>query len=217
MIRVLVVNEIRLTCNVIAAVLEEEPDIDVIGLATTVEEALDQISRCDVVLVSTGLPDGAALELTQAITETKSSVKVLALGLAESEAEILHYVETGADGYVLKDDSIDELLRQTRAVQDGEALVSPDIAAALMSRVAELAQFADTKEGDRVTDLTPREREVLELIGQDFSNQEIADHLVIEVGTVKNHVHSILQKLNVNSRLDAANYLALIEEHDNRS
>ncbi len=211
MIRVLLVHEVPLMCNVIASVLEEEPDIEVVESATTVEEALAQASGCDVVLVSTRLPDAGALELTRAMIEAHPAVEVLVLGLAESEAEILEYVEAGAAGYVLKDDSVDELLRHVRATHRGEAVVSPDIASALMSRVTELAQFTETEEG-RVAELTPREREVLKLIGQDLSNQEIADHLFIEVGTVKNHVHSILRKLNVNSRLDAAAYLALIEE-----
>lgn len=101
-----------------------------------------------------------------------------------------------------------------RAVQSGEALVSPNIAAALMSRVSELAQlFADVESGlNEAADLTPRECEILGLIGQGLTNQEIADRLVIEVGTVKNHVHSILQKLEVGNRRDAAAYLAVIEE-----
>jgi DNA-binding NarL/FixJ family response regulator len=116
---------------------------------------------------------------------------------------------------VLKNDSVDELLSRIRAAQRGRALVSPKIAAALMSRVTELAQlFADIESGiNEAVDLTPREHEILELIGQDLTNQEIADLLVIEVGTVKNHVHSILQKLDVSSREGAASYLALIKEN----
>lgn len=213
-IRVLAVNEIRLMCNVISAMLEEEPDIEVVGTATTSEEALAQISECDVVLVNTGLPDNGALKLTRAVVEKAPSVRVLVMGLAESETEILQYVETGAAGYVLKDDSVDELLRHIRATHSDEALVSPEIAAALMSRVSELAQsYPGTAGVDETAELTPREHEVLQLIGQGLSNQEIADRLIIEVGTVKNHVHNILQKLNVNSRQDAAAYLAVIEEH----
>jgi len=150
-----------------------------------------------------------------AIAEADPSVKVLVLGLGESKERVLRYVEAGADGYVLKNDSVDDLLRHIRAAQRGKALVSPKIAAALMSRVTELAQlFAEIESGiSESADLTPREREILELIGQGLTNQEIADRLVIEVGTVKNHVHSILQKLDVSSRQDAASYLALIREN----
>jgi two-component system nitrate/nitrite response regulator NarL len=215
MIRVLLVNEIRLMSNVIGSVLEDEPDIEVVGGVTSLDEALLLVPESDVILVSTHLPEDGALKLTSAIAETHPSVKVLVLGLTETKEQVLQYVEAGADGYVLKDDSVDDLLSRIRAAQSGEALVSPNIAAALMSRVGELAQlFADVESGlNEAADLTPREREILELIGQGLTNQEIADRLVIEVGTVKNHVHSILQKLDVSSRQDAASYLALIKEN----
>jgi DNA-binding NarL/FixJ family response regulator len=214
MIRVLLVNEIRLMSNVIGSVLEDEPDIEVVGGVTSLDEALLLVPESDVILVSTHLPEDGALKLTSAIAETHPSVKVLVLGLTETKEQVLQYVEAGADGYVLKDDSVDDLLSRIRAAQSGEALVSPNIAAALMSRVGELAQlFADVESGlNEAADLTPREREILELIGQGLTNQEIADRLVVEVGTVKNHVHSILQKLEVGNRQDAAAYLALIEE-----
>jgi two-component system NarL family response regulator len=200
---------------VIASVLEDESDIEVVGRAAPVDEALALAKESDVVLVSTRLPDNGALKLTSAIAEADPSVKVLVLGLGESKERVLRYVEAGADGYVLKNDSVDDLLRHIRAAQRGKALVSPKIAAALMSRVTELAQlFAEIESGiSESADLTPREREILELIGQGLTNQEIADRLVIEVGTVKNHVHSILQKLDVSSRQDAASYLALIREN----
>jgi DNA-binding NarL/FixJ family response regulator len=214
-IRVLLVNEMRLVSNVIASVLEDESDIEVVGRAASVDEAPALAKESDVVLVSTRLPDNGALKLTSAIAEADPSVKVLVLGLGESKERVLRYVEAGADGYVLKNDSVDDLLRHIRAAQRGKALVSPKIAAALMSRVTELAQlFAEIESGiSESADLTPREREILELIGQGLTNQEIADRLVIEVGTVKNHVHSILQKLDVSSRQDAASYLALIREN----
>jgi RNA polymerase sigma factor (sigma-70 family) len=214
-IRVLLVNEMRLVSNVIASVLEDEPDIEVVGRAASVDEALALATESDVVLVSTRLPDDGALKLTSAIAEADPSVKVLVLGLGESKGRVLRYVEAGADGYVLKNDSVDDLLEHIRAAQKGKALVSPKIAAVLMTRVTELAQlFAEIESGiNEAIDLTPREREILELIGQGLTNQEIADRLVIEVGTVKNHVHSILQKLDVSSREDAASYLALIKEN----
>lgn len=212
MIRVLLVNEIRLMSNIIASVLEDGSDIEVVGRATSFDEALALAPESDVVLVSTRLPDSEALKLTSAITEAHPSVKVLALGLTETKEQVLQYVEAGADGYVLESDSVDDLLSCIRAAHRRKALVSPQIAAVLMSRVGELAQlFADVESRiNEAADLTPREREILGLVGQGLTNQEIADHLVIEVGTVKNHVHSILQKLDVSSRQDAAAYLAVI-------
>jgi DNA-binding NarL/FixJ family response regulator len=105
-----------------------------------------------------------------------------------------------------------------RNAQENQAIVSPKMAAVLMSRVVELARLlAEIKPAVYETNgLTPREMEVLSLIEKGMSNQEIADRLFIEVGTVKNHVHSILEKLEVGSRNDAAAYLSLIQENQER-
>ena len=213
MIRLLIVTQIELIANVVAATLADEPDIEIVGCATSVAEALDKASEIDVMLVSPRLPNDGALELTTTIAEHSPSVKILAFGLTESRAQVLEFVEAGADGYVASDDSVDDLVRRVRLAHEDRAVVSPAIAAALMSRVTRYAQLlSDVDLGlHQEADLTPREREVLELIAAGLSNQEIADRLVIELGTVKNHVHSILQKLNVSNREDAAVYYALSE------
>ncbi len=215
MIRLLLVNEFRLMCNVLASVLEDESDIEIVGITTNVVDALAQAPQSDVLLVSTRLPDNSALKLTRAVNEAELPARVLILGLAETEAEVIKYVEAGAAGYVLQDDSVDELLRNIRAAYNGEALVSPEIAGALMARVSELAQLFTMADGTvaEVVDFTPREREILQLLAEDMTNQEIADFLVIEVGTVKNHVHNILEKLGVSSRHEAAAYWALVNHH----
>jgi DNA-binding NarL/FixJ family response regulator len=212
-ISILLVNQIRLLGNVLAALLEDEPDMEVIGCATSVSQALDLAPRSDVILVNTRMPDGAALELIRAVADAELPARVLALGLAESKEQILHYVEAGAAGYVLKDDSVDDLLQRIRGAHSGQVRVSPKIAAALMSRVTEYAQLLNQVDAGigEADDLTPREQEILDLIGQGLTNQQIAERLIIEVGTVKNHVHSILQKLDASSRHEAAAYLSVLE------
>jgi DNA-binding NarL/FixJ family response regulator len=123
-------------------------------------------------------------------------------------------MEAGASGYILKDHSLEDLVETIRAAQDGKVFVSPQIAAAMMERLSNLAQlFSDVENSVTGTaGLTSRELEVLGLIGQGLTNQEIAEKLVIEIGTVKNHVHSILEKLNVGSRGEAAAYLTFIRK-----
>lgn len=212
MIRLLVVNEIQLTCNILATVLGGEPDISVVACATGAEDTLDRVKDCDVALVSAGLGDSEAVGLVRAIRQIAPATKVLMLGLAESEETVLPYIQAGASGYTLPDDSVDDLLTRIRTVYEDKALISPDIAAALITRLNELSEVAlGPAMGDNGTpELTPREWEILKLIERGYTNQEIATELVIQVGTVKNHVHNILQKLDVGSREDAAAVASLI-------
>ena len=215
-IDILLVNEIRLMGNVIVAALEDEPDFNVLGCVTSIDEAIKLVNdkNVDVALVSTRLPDQGAVTLTKAITELAPETKVLALGLTEEKKRVLRFVEAGATGYILKDDSLENLIEKVRAARDDKVYVSPKIASAMMERISDLAQVFSNVENSVAEEagLTTRELEVLELIGNGLTNQQIAEQLVIEVGTVKNHVHSILHKLNVSSRGEAAAYLAFIKK-----
>lgn len=214
MINILLVNEMRLLCNVLSAALEDESDICVVGCATTVQDALEKVRQLeiDIVLVSTRLPENGAMRLLESLTTADPAIDVLVLGVTEKKERVLRFVEAGASGYVTKDSSVDDLVNTIQATHQGKALASPQITAALMDRLSTYAQiFADLETGVvSEANLTSREMDVLELLGKNLSNQEIADELVIEVGTVKNHVHSILSKLNVSTREEAATYLALI-------
>lgn len=217
LIKVLLVIEVRLIGNIFASVLGEETDIKVAGCVTTLKGALEFIHTqdVDIVLVSAGLPDQGALEFTRAVIEGGLSTKVLALGLSEeNKNEALRYIEAGACGYVLKDSSVTELMEAIRSAQRGEAQISGRIAGAMMERLFYLARMFSAVENkmDGEVRLTSRELEVLQFIGEGLTNQEIAARLVVEVGTVKNHVHSILEKLNVSNREEAASYLAFIKK-----
>jgi DNA-binding NarL/FixJ family response regulator len=214
--KVLLVIEVPLIGNIFASVLEEEADIKVIGSVTTLQDAVEFVEEreVDVVLVSVGLPDHDALTLTHTIVDRTPSAKVLVLGLSdEDKNSALRYIEAGAAGYVLKDSSLKEFIEIIRLTQKGEAQVSTKMAGAIMERLSNLARMFSTVENriDGDVRLTSRELEVLQYIGEGLTNQEIAARLVVEVGTVKNHVHSILEKLNVSSRDEAASYLALIK------
>jgi two-component system, NarL family, nitrate/nitrite response regulator NarL len=212
MIKVIVLHQTKLIANIIASVLDDEPDIYVVGKTTTVEDTLDKIklSDCNMVLVSISLPNGGALALTRALSADQAKVKVLILGMPKSNSVIMEYVMAGASGYVLQDVPVSRLFEIIRATQDDKALVSPSVAAALIKNISELAAVASNFEIDlqKFSNLTPREGEVLGLLAEDLSNHEIASRLTIEVGTVKNHVHNILNKLEVSNRKEAALYFA---------
>lgn len=215
-IRILLINEIQLISNVIAASLEDEPDIYIAECVSTIEEGLQIIQEqaIDVVLVSTRLPNRGALQFTKKVTRDNPATKVLVFGLTEDKKHVIQFVEAGASGIVSKDHSITELLDTIRAANDDKAILSSEIASALMHRLSEVTRLLmDCSDSyPEEANLTPRELEVLEMIGVKMTNQQIADKLVIEVGTVKNHVHNILEKLGVHSRKDARAYLAFIND-----
>jgi DNA-binding NarL/FixJ family response regulator len=212
MIRVTIVHEIDLVCNTLASVLREEQDIDVVGLASCAEEAVNYLEdgECDVLLLNVGRPSHDQIRFIHEISRSNKDLKVLVVGIMKAEEFILQCFQAGAAGYVLRDDSLEDLKRKIRAAYSGETFISPRIAGALVSRVAELSEFAGNGGDDQYdlsllrSNLTRREREVLLHIEQGLTNQEIAESLTIEVGTVKNHVHNILKKLNVDNRKRAA-------------
>ncbi|HRW05201.1 MAG TPA: response regulator transcription factor [Caldilineaceae bacterium] len=215
MIQLLIVDEVQLTCDALAAALKTEPDIAVTATATAVEQALHALAAkaCDLVLISSNLTNGGALTLIEAIKVDYPNTRSIIIGIIDTNALIVRYIEAGAIGYVLRHEPLTTLLEKIRAASDERALVTPEIAAVLIERVSALSdQLTDLgiDHGD-YEKLTVREREILELVAEGLTNQEIADELIIAIGTVKNHVHNILDKLNVHSRQDAAIYLSLVE------
>lgn len=215
-IKVLLVIEFPLIGNIFASVLEDEPDIKVAASVASLQEALAFIQgqEADVAVVSVGLPDQGALTLTRSIVDHAPTMKVLVLGLSEEDKNnALRFIEAGAAGYIRKDSSLKEFMECIRLAQRGEAQVSPKIAGAMMARLSNLARMFSAVEHkmDKDARLTSRELQVLRFIGEGLTNQEIASRLVLEVGTVKNHVHSILEKLNASNRDEAASYLAFIK------
>ena len=220
MMRILIVDKLRLFCHTLKVVLQKEEDMTVVGCATTAEQALHQVVHSDLVLINTTMEAKETVPLIRQMTDEHPQVKVLVVGVAEMSEQILQYVEAGAVGYILKEDTVEKLLQKVRAADENQAVVSPQMAAQLMSRLAELtsmrSQIWATPESQmrRFNELTPREREVLGLLGKGLSNQEIADRLYIEHGTVKNHVHRILKKLNASNRHEAAAAYMLRLKHE---
>lgn len=213
MIRTLIVDETHLLADLKTVALRNEPDIEVVGCVCTVDEALTlcQQVACDVILASVTLPRKGALELTRTVRKSHAATKVLLTGMVDSKAVILGYLEYGAAGYVLMEDSWAELVEKIRAAGRDECLISSAMAAAMLARLCELKQLVNQLNGASEMDpatlyasLTEREGEILELIEQGYTNQQIGATLCIELGTVKNHVHNLLDKLGVPSRSQAA-------------
>jgi two-component system, NarL family, nitrate/nitrite response regulator NarL len=200
--RVLVVGEIRLYREGLALILGAEPGMTSVGTVADVSDALTAFRELepDVVLVDGATSDAAAA--VRSLVAAEPGMRVVVLGVEEREAEVIAYAEAGVSGYVTRNADTRTLCQTLSTVAAGGTLCSPHIAATLMRRVATLsAQRARPANTSR---LTIREREIVELMRDGLSNKEIAQRLCIEVATVKNHVHNILDKLDVRRRGDVA-------------
>lgn len=205
LISVFIVSEVRLYRDGIGRLLEQGRYISVAGTAATHSEAVPLLRTAapDVVLLDAPLDDGAVV-----LGDLGAPAqKVVVLGVVEREEDVIAWAEAGAAGYVSRDGSSDDLTATIRAVAQGETICSPRMVAALLRRLASLAQGAPPARTEADDRLTPRERQVARLIGEGLSNKEIARRLCIELPTVKNHVHNILQKLDVSRRGQAAAHL----------
>lgn len=202
MIRVLIVAHIRLYREGLAQMLQEERRIAVVGTAVGADEAVLALREHepDVVLLDMAIPDN--VWLVRALVAAVPGTKVVALAVPEVEREVLACAEAGVAGYVTREGSVEDVVEAVESVARGEMLCSPRMAATLLQRVATLALERSPESIE--ARLTRRELEILDLIDQGLSNKEIARRLTIELSTVKNHVHNVLEKLNVNRRGEAA-------------
>jgi DNA-binding NarL/FixJ family response regulator len=201
-IRILIVSGIRLYREGLAQVLARVDSLTVVGQQADREATLACLPTIvpSVILLDMSTPDSHAL--AREMRASAPSIPVVALGIAESEAEVLACAEAGIAGYVTRDESVDELVETVNSVVQGELRCSARVAGSLVRRVAALAAERDPALAE--TRLTDREFEIVRLLEMRFSNKEIAVRLGIEVATVKNHVHNLLEKLNVHRRADAA-------------
>jgi two-component system, NarL family, nitrate/nitrite response regulator NarL len=201
-IRILIADDTRLFRETLAATLAYQPSLDLIAEAVCLAECCARIDtfRPNIVLLQTAADDSIAI--LQTIARVAPEVRVLALGVNDTEEEVIELAEAGAAGYLLRDGSLADLIATIVSVTAGETLCSPRVAAALLRRVAALA--AESQSANVRAHLTAREQEIIQLVDQGFSNTEIAQRLVINVRTVKNHVHNILDKLQVRRRSEAA-------------
>lgn len=203
MTRVLIASDIRLYREGLAEALDSTDGIEVVATAIDGGEALREVSSValEVVLIHMAIPD--SLATVRAIAQMHPEVNVVALGVPEIEGEVIACAEAGISGYVPRDGSVADLITAVKNAVQGELTCSPRIARDLLRHVALLAAERVERE-QRPWRLTPREMEIAELVERGLSNKEIARELYIEISTVKNHVHSILERMNVQRRGEAA-------------
>lgn len=213
MIRVLVLDRDRATCEALATGLAAAEDMEAVATALSAEEALEVIDReeVDTVVASANLRADAVLDLARTLRGREERPCLVVTGIAASDAVLLRYLEAGVDAYLTEELSMSGLLLVLRLLDRGEVLMSPRTSRRLVERLHAMADLLEESGVDLagLSKLTPREEEVLGLLGDELTNKQIAERLFIGVGTVKTHVHSILDKLEVRDRDEARKVLVL--------
>jgi len=198
-IRVLLADDHDIVRDGLRALLEMAGDIHVIGEARNGREAVTEAGRLqpDVVLMDITMPELDGVEACRRIRQQNPAVRVLFLTMHEAEEYFFRALRAGAAGYVIKRTAAADLLAAVRAVAQGQSFLSPSVAYALVADYAERSARPAPATSDSYDTLTSREREVLQLVGEGYTNQEIADRLQLSIKTVQSHRAAVMQKLGL--------------------
>ena len=209
-IRILIADDHGVLRAGLHALLDAAPDMETVGEATTGDEALRLAGELhpDVVLLDISMPGPGGIEVTRRIEEALPDVRVLILTVHKDEALLREAIQAGAAGYITKSAIEPELINAIQAVYRGDLYVHPTMTRALFRDLAPAQRSAgdETPDKDPIEPLTPREREVLRLIAQGYTNREAADVLSISVRTVESHRANIMGKLGLRGRVELVRY-----------
>jgi DNA-binding NarL/FixJ family response regulator len=205
-LRVMLVDDHEIVRDGIRAMLDAEGDIIVTAEAGSVRDAVDEAarSRPDVIVMDVRLSDGSGIEATREIRANRPATKVLMLTSFADDEALFASIMAGASGYVLKQVKSNDLLRAIRAVGAGDSLLDPSVTNAVLDR---LRKGKHLLTDEKLARLSPQEERILQSIADGWTNREIGDELHLAEKTVKNYVSSILSKLEVARRAEAAAYL----------
>lgn len=203
--KVLIVDDHILFRQGLVGLLQKEPDFEIVGEAGTLKEAIQQarLHNPEMILMDFSLPDGTGADATQVILAQNPDCKIIFLSVHAADEKLFSAVRSGAVGYLLKSLPINKLLTVLRSVKEGEAAISRTMMRSILNEFSRPGG-AVIGHSDVFDCLTHRERDVLRELMIGASNREIADKLTISENTVKHHIHSLLAKLELNDRRDAA-------------
>jgi DNA-binding NarL/FixJ family response regulator len=202
-VRVVICDDQTIVREGLAMMLKLEPDIQVVGIAEDGADAVKiaEKEKPDIVLMDLKMPFMNGVEATQKIRSKYPEIKVLVLTTYDDDEWVFDAIKAGASGYLLKDTPRDDLIKAVRGTVSGKSYIDPDIAGKVLGQVSS----HQTHESTLITGkLTEREVEVLRLIAKGLSNTDISERLYLSEGTIRNHVSSILSKMGVSDRTQAA-------------
>jgi DNA-binding NarL/FixJ family response regulator len=210
-IRVLIVDDHALYRRGLQTFLATEDGIEVVGEAADGVEAVDQAEETlpDVIVMDVGMPKRGGIDACRVIKQRVPSARILMLTSSDDEANLFEAVRSGANGYLLKSVTTEEVAAGIRGVHNGQSLISPLMATKLLAEFNQISQRATlpaVAPGLELPRLTERELEILRLVARGKLNREIAAELYISENTVRNHIRNILDKLQMHSRMEAAMY-----------
>ncbi len=207
-IRVIVIDDNRLVREGLQALLDEQPDLKVVAAVEDRTSGLRVLQEFTphIVLVDAALDNGDGYGFVGVLRKTAPETKVIVMDLLPAPEDVIEFVKAGANGFIMKDATIDELVSTIRSVALGADVVPPALTGTLLSHIAQQAAVRRMPDAAESVRMTKREREIMNLIAEGLSNKEIAQRLNIATYTVKSHVHNILEKLALHSRLQIAAY-----------
>ncbi len=205
-ISLVLIDDNRLLREGLAAMIHTQPGFRVLAASADVDEALQKVreTRPDVVLLDFGLEDHDSLSLTATVHGEVPTARVVVMGLLPIQEDVANYVRAGASGFIMKDASFEDFFSTIRAVAAGAEVLPPALTTSLFSQIARNVSSSNKAKVLESVRLTARERQVIDLLGEGMSNKEIAIRLHVAVHTVKSHVHNVLEKLALHSRLEVA-------------
>jgi DNA-binding NarL/FixJ family response regulator len=210
-IRLLLVEDNRLLREGIMSLMKEHEDIRVVAALGTNDNIVQKakIFKPHVMLLDLGLRSQNSLQLVKAAKEHSSMTKVIVMDLIPTQADILEFVRAGVSGFILKDATMEEFLKTIRVVARGERVLPSLLTGSLFSQIVEHAVIGSQATSSKLMEavrMTKRERQVIALVSEGMTNKEIAQKLHLSTYTVKSHVHNILEKLALHTRVQIARY-----------
>jgi DNA-binding NarL/FixJ family response regulator len=208
MIRLVLVDDQDLIRRGMRALLKSDPDLELLGEAADGQTALQVVAQLqpDVVLMDIRMPGMDGVAATRAISQTHPQVKVLILTTFDDQDYVQQALAAGAVGYLLKDTPFEELTQAIRLVEKGYTQLSPGLITKMLAATPPPTQTLNQPELELLSELTPRERDILQRIAQGANNREIAEQLFLSEKTVRNHVSNLLSRLGLRDRTQAAIY-----------